>query len=55
MAKYARFDPRNKKKNRHKNLYLGRYTYKSVHNLSEENESKTVQRTLEKSPILNYG
>lgn len=24
MAKYSRFDPRNKKKNRHKNRYLGR-------------------------------
>jgi hypothetical protein len=24
MAKYSRFDPRNRKKNRHKNQYLGR-------------------------------
>ena len=24
MAKYSRFDPRNKKKNRHKNRYLDR-------------------------------
>lgn len=24
MAKYSRFDPRNKKKGRHKNQYLGR-------------------------------
>ena len=26
MAKYSRFDPRNKKKNRHKDSYLGRAT-----------------------------
>jgi len=24
MAKYSRYDPRNKKKDRHKNRYLGR-------------------------------
>jgi hypothetical protein len=24
MAKYSRYDPRNKKRNRHKNQYLGR-------------------------------
>jgi hypothetical protein len=28
MAKYNRFDPRNKKKDRHKNQYLDRTPYK---------------------------
>ena len=36
MAKYSRFDPRNRKKNRHKDRYLGRTQRPVRRELTEE-------------------
>jgi hypothetical protein len=36
MAKYSRFDPRNRKKNRHKDRYLGRTQKPPRRELTEE-------------------
>jgi len=42
MAKYSRFDPRNKKKGRHKNQYLGR-TPKPVHREPDADDKNLQQ------------
>jgi len=42
MAKYGRFDPRNKKKDRHKNRYLGR-TQKTVRREPDDDDRNLQQ------------
>lgn len=42
MAKYSRFDPRNKKKDRHKNRYLGR-TQKPVRRELDDDDRNLQQ------------
>jgi len=42
MAKYSRFDPRNKKKDRHKNRYLGR-TQKQVRRELDDDDRNLQQ------------
>lgn len=44
MAKYNRFDPRNKKKNRHKNQYLDRTPYKRKSRQDQQNEVNFEER-----------
>jgi hypothetical protein len=44
MAKYNRFDPRNKKKDRHKNQYLDRSSYKRKARQDQQNESHFEER-----------
>jgi hypothetical protein len=44
MAKYNRFDPRNKKKDRHKNQYLDRSSYKRKSRQDQQNEVNFEER-----------
>lgn len=48
MAKYNRFDPRNKKKGRHKNQYLDRSSYKRKTKRDEYNEQSFEERMVSK-------
>ena len=45
MTKYSRYDPRNKKKDRHKNQYLGR-TQKPIRRELDEDD-RNLQRYYE--------
>lgn len=44
MAKYNRFDPRNKKKDRHKNKHLDRASYKKSSRQDQQNEVNFEER-----------
>ena len=58
MAKFSRFDPRNKKNGRHKKMTIGEYPKGSKKTTTDVTEDKTLRKynkivDLDDDPVLN--